>query len=330
MKKAMNMKINHGGDDLFLNRLFSYLQNQLTITIEEIKPIRKKVFYVKATDKDFILKEFSTFSRLKQQEDLVTSLKEKGFLKTYSFYQLAKYPPLQFEGSFYGCLEYIQPSDHLFTFHHQQDQQEGLYLLNDFHSATENMAKQFEQRLPHFNQFAKWNERLTIFFNNLPIIKYYVQKEIINELLVWADWSLKGIQAEANFFQSGKKVILHGDVAHHNFLRANNGELHLIDFDLISIGLPHSDYLQYANRILPNLQWSFKELEGIKIIHPFMLEKGFLYGLGYPTDIFREWNRSIRERSHLQQEKIQHLLHITVGQFKARQEFFKELQNKVE
>lgn len=324
------MKINHGGDDLFPNRLFSYLQNQLTIPIINIKPIRKKVFFVKGTDRDFILKGFSTFSRLKQQEDFVTSLKEKGFLKTYSFYQLAKYPPLQFEGSYYGCLEYIDPSDHLYTFHHKQDQLEGLNLLNDFHSVTENMVNQFERELPHFNQFAKWRERLTLFINNLPIIKYYVQKEIINELLVWADWSLKGIQSEANFFQSGKKVILHGDVAHHNFLRASNSELQLIDFDLLSIGLPHSDYLQYANRILPYLHWSFKELAGYKVIQPFMLEKGFLYGLGYPTDIFREWNRSIRERSHLQQDKMQQLLHITVGQFKERQDFFKELQNKVE
>ncbi|WNS74436.1 phosphotransferase [Bacillus sp. DTU_2020_1000418_1_SI_GHA_SEK_038] len=324
------MKINHGGDDLFINRLFSYLQNQLTITIEDIKPIRKKVFYVKSPDMDFILKGFSSFSRLKQQEDFLRVLKGEGFLKTYSFYQLAKYPPLHFEGSFYSCLEYIQPSDFPFTFHQLKDQLEGLSLLNDFHSATKSLAKKFERGLSHFNQLAKWNERSAIFLNNLPIIKYYVQKEIINELLVWADWSLKGIQAEQNFFLSGKKVILHGDVAHHNFLRANNGELHLIDFDLISLGHSHSDYLQYANRILPYLDWSFKDLAGFKIMHPFILEKGFLYGLGYPTDIFREWNRAIRERSHVQQEKIQQLLNITVGQFKERQNFFKELQSKVE
>ncbi|WP_246197124.1 phosphotransferase [Cytobacillus depressus] len=320
------MRINNDGDDLFHNRLFSYLQKQLAIPIEEIRRIRKQVFSFKSETTDYILKGFPTYPRLKVQEEFITLLKQEGFDKTYSFYQLAKYPPLHFENTFYSCLQYLQPSDDSFTFHKRKNQLEGLDVLDEFHKVTEKFVHHFQQSLPPFKQLEKWNERTAVFLNHLPIIKYYVQKEIINELLVWADWSLKGIQRETHFFTSGKKVILHGDVAHHNFLRTKNNELFLIDFDLISLGFPHSDILQYTNRILPYLRWSFHELVSFDKIRPFLHEKGFLFGLGYPTDIFREWNRAIREKSYLEQGKMQILLEMTVGQFKERQEFFKQIQ----
>src|SRR5690606_14014221 len=128
---------------------------------------------------------------------------------------------------------------------------------------------------------------------------YFVQKEIINELLAWADWSLRGIEEEAWLFQSGRQVILHGDVAHHNFLRAKDQSLYLLDFDLVAIGSPHSDYLQYANRILPFMNWSFEELKEYPIFKYSLEEIGFLHALAYPTDIFREWISVIRIRSYL-------------------------------
>ncbi|WP_260631268.1 aminoglycoside phosphotransferase family protein [Bacillus sp. S/N-304-OC-R1] len=324
------MKINNRGDDLFHNRLFSYLQKNLPVSIEKITPIRNQVFYIKAKEMEFILKGFPTYSRLKQQEDFLSSLRHIGFTNTYSFYSLAKPSPLYFENIFYMCLEYINPSEVSFTYKNSEDRLDGLKILKHFHSVTDQLADQFQFDIPFFKQFEKWNERAAIFLNYLPNIKYFVQKEIIDELLVWADWSLKGIQEEANYFQSSNNVILHGDVAHHNFLRTKNGEIFIIDFDLISIGNPHSDYLQYANRILPFLNWSYKELEEYEILQPYLLDKGFLYGLAYPTDIFREWNRAMRDKTYFQKGKIEQLLSLTAGQFKERQEFGQLLKEKVE
>lgn len=324
------MKINNRGDDLFHNRLFSYLQNQLPISIEKITPIRNKVFYIKATEQEFILKGFSTYPRLRQQEEFLSSLKNIGFQNTYCFYSIAKNPPLHFENTFYGCLEYIHSSERTFTYKNKDDQLDGLKILKQFHSATGKIVNQFEHDLPVFKQFGKWNERAAIFLNHLPVIRYFVQKEIMNELLIWADWSLKGLLNESDYFQNGKKVILHGDVAHHNFLRTNKDDIYIIDFDLISIGNPQSDFVQYANRILPYLDWSYKKLEEFEILQPFLQDKGFLYALAYPTDIFREWNRAIRDGTHFQEGKIQQLLKLTVDQFKGRQEFFNVLREKID
>ncbi|USK53899.1 phosphotransferase [Cytobacillus solani] len=326
MMRAVNLTFKGERDDLYQNRLFSYLQKQLHVPIKEISQIRKQVYKVKAEELDFILKGFSSYHQFNLQKDFLTALKQVGFQKTYSFYPLEKELPLLFEQTYYGCIEWIETSKTEFTFYKQQDRLKGLKLLSHFHDRNEKLVEQYTGSISSFNQVEKWQERTVSFLKNLPVIRYFVQKEIINEMLIWADWSLKGIEKESGVFENGKKVILHGDVAHHNFLRAKNKDIYLIDFDLISIGTPRSDYLQYANRILPFLQWSFRDLANYKEIAAYLNEKGFIYALAFPTDIFREWNRAIREQTYLQPIKIQHLVEMTVGQFHKRQNFIKELK----
>lgn len=153
---------------------------------------------------------------------------------------------------------------------------------------------------------------------------------MIDEMLKWADWSLKGLDEQLCTIENEKKVILHGDVAHHNFIRNPSGTLCLIDFDLISIGYRSADYLQYANRILPYLNWSLDELEKINVFKPYLLKKGFLYGLAYPTDIFREWNRLIRERQYHDPTMVRQLLDLTVEQFVERQKFVRDLKEQLD
>ena len=137
-----------------------------------------------------------------------------------------------------------------------------------------------------------------LFKENLPVLSFFLQKEIIHELLHWAGWSLQA-KKEQNSFEQIPTVILHGDVAHHNFLRTSDGELFLIDFDLISIGPEIADYLQYANRILPFLEWSTKELTDFEPFQLYFQQKVFLYALGFPTDIFPRMESS-GERTHVQ------------------------------
>ncbi|MBT2688073.1 phosphotransferase [Bacillus sp. ISL-47] len=328
--KAVNTTVKNGGDDLLINRLLSYLQEQFPFKINEIKPIRKQVYLIRTKERVFILKGFSSYHRLKLQEAFTASLIKEGFARTYAFYEFAKEPPLFFDRTYYGCLEYIQPSEDSFSYHLKRDRLEGLDLLQTFHDTSEKLVPRYQTVLPTFRQADKWRERASLFLNNLPVIRYFVQKEIINELLSWADWSLKGIEEEAWLFKSGKQVILHGDVAHHNFLRAKNKTIYLLDFDLIAKGTPHSDYLQYANRILPFMKWSFEDLLRFPIIKKYMEETGFLYALAFPTDIFREWNRVIRDRSYLDPVKICPVLDLTVGQFAERQRFIRALKKAAE
>lgn len=327
--KAVNTTVNNAGDDLVQNRLLSYLHDQLPFKIEELKPIRKKVYFLRTQQRSYILKGFSSYHRLKLQEAFTSSLMKEGFSKTYIFYEVAKEPPLFFDRTYYGCMEYLPPSKEVFTYYLKTDRLKGLELLKKFHDTTEKLVSRYRTVVPAYRQADKWRERATLFLNNLPVVRYFVQKEIINELLAWADWSLRGIEEEAWLFQSGRQVILHGDVAHHNFLRAKDQSLYLLDFDLVAIGSPHSDYLQYANRILPFMNWSFEELKKYPIFKYSLEEKGFLHALAYPTDIFREWNRVIRDRSYLDSVKIRPVLDLTVGQFAERQCFIKALKMAV-
>ncbi|UII57965.1 phosphotransferase [Cytobacillus spongiae] len=328
--KVVNMKVNNGGDDYAHNRLLSYLRKEVTQEIEEIVPLRNHVFLVKGEEFDFILKGFSSYHRLKLQETFTSSLYNVGFHQTYQFLQLTDDPPLYWNQVYYGCLSYIPPSEDSFTFKNRDDRKEGLELLKEYHHSTETFVTRYRTLIAKFKIMEKWQERTATFLTNLHLIKFFVQKEIINELLNWADWALKGMEEEKDFFVSGPSVILHGDVAHHNFLRNQlNQDLYLLDFDLISIGPTYSDYLQYSNRILPFMMWSFDELATYKELDPFLNERAFLYALAFPTDIFREWNRIIREKSYMDTYKIRQVLDLTVRQFSQRQNFVNELKERV-
>ncbi|MDQ0269887.1 phosphotransferase [Cytobacillus purgationiresistens] len=330
MKKAVTSRAEKGGDGLYQNRLLSYLDKQCPFKIIQIQPIRNQVYIVESENDEFILKGFSSYHRYKLQEAYTASLKNEGFSKTYSFLDDVKDPPLSFDQFFFGCMEYIPPSDEAFSYEEEKNRKEGLALLDDYHLVSAQLVQRYRTLLPQYKQLEKWQERTAQFIHHLPLIKYFVQKEMINEFLHWADWSIKGMNNETKFFQQGKQVILHGDVAHHNFLRAKDNHLYLLDFDLISVGAIQVDYLQYANRILPSIHWSFDELAQLAQLKPFLKEKGFLYALAFPTDIFREWNRAVRERLYGNPVKMRHILDLTVNHFQERQQFILKLKQEAE
>lgn len=321
------MTINRQGDDFFQDRLLAYLKKELPFSIENVTALRKHVYLVEPSySPPFILKGFSSYQRLKNQQSFTASLKRSGFPHTYTFLTLEKNPPLFFEQTYYGCVEYISPSERPFSFAKKKHREAGLSRLAEFHHITEGLVGMYQKHLRSFKQLAKWRGRAATFLNHISVIKFFVQKEMIDEILRWADWSLKGLHEEISSLQKEPKVILHGDVAHHNFIQSRNRELFLIDFDLISIGHRSADYLQYANRILPYVDWSFKELEKLPVLQPYLKEKGFLYALAFPTDIFREWNRLIREGNLHHSGKVRHVLDLTVEQFPERQQFFQNLK----
>lgn len=328
LRKSMRMKNNLQGDDLFLDRLFSYLNDRFSFNIQYITPVKNRVFKIHSSEKVFILKGFHSYHRLKLQEAFSYSLQNEGFKHTYSFLKFGE-EMLFFEGTYYGCLEYIEPAKTPFSYKTDSERLEGLELLERYHLATSRLVRRYNTLLSTFRILKKWRERTARFMRNISVKKFFIQKEMIDELLRWADWSLKGMEKEIPLIEKKADVILHGDVAHHNFLRAQDNRLYLIDYDLISIGPPMWDYLQYANRILPFLHWSLAELANFKKFSSLLEENVFLFALAYPSDIFREWNRAIREHFFTKAEKLRPVLDLTVNQFSERQRFFRELQNMI-
>ncbi|MEH7254984.1 phosphotransferase [Neobacillus niacini] len=323
------MTFNQKGDDDYFIRLLSYLRSQFKENIVEMVPYRKSVILIKTDKNTYMLKGFHKNKRLQLQEAFTATLRKEGFFKSYLFVHPQIKDPLFFEGTYFGCMEYIPPNKIPFSFESQKNRLEGLELLEQYHFVTSSFESRYRTIIPRGSIIKKWKERGKTFSANISFLKYFVNEKFITELMDWANWSLNGMEKDRSFFINEPICVLHGDVAHHNFLRNSNGILHLIDFDLISIGPPSLDYLQYANRILPNLDWSFEKLGQFSVYEKLMGEKAFLYALAFPADIFREWNRLIREGSYRDQNKYNQVMDLTVGQFYPRKKFIDTLKKKI-
>lgn len=313
------------GDDLFIDRLLFYLRKKFSSPVQKIIPLKKRTFKIRAGDKIFILKGFHTYQLLKTQRAFTDHLIKEGFTDTCPFLHICE-EPMYFQGYYYGCLEYLPPAPVPFSFKNAHDRLRGLELLKKYHQVSGRLVKFFESEIGRYNILQKYRHRTATFLKNLPVIKQFIQKEIVDEILLWADSSLKGLEQTVPRRKETKTVILHGDVADHNFLRARDQRLYLIDFDLIRIGDPVWDYLQYASRILPFLGWSVRDLIKMDIIAPYLEEEMFIFALAYPSDIFREWNRAIKEGNLTKKGKLKFLYHITVEQFSGRQKLYRDLQ----
>lgn len=318
-----------GGDDYF-NRLLSYFNRQFKERIIKMVSIRESVFLVKTEKNIYVVKGYSTYNKLKLQETFTSTLRQEGFTKTYLYFDDIIKKPLFFEGEYFGCMEYLQPHPKAFSFHSHKNRLEGLELLEEYYSVTTNFEKRYKSLLSLSDIVEKWTDRYRTFFNNSSFLRYYMKEKYIHEMLMWAHWSLKGMKDNHEFFQKKPFVILHGDVAHHNFLRDASGTLNLIDFDLISIGPKCLDILQYANRILPFLDWSFDLLSKYPQINKYLKEKAFLYALAFPTDIFREWNRTLKHKSHTNSRNYKHVIDLTLGQYYLRKKLVFQLEKIVE
>jgi hypothetical protein len=324
MKKAMNINFHPGRDDLYFNRLFSYLKSRLPMEIDQITEIRSHVYLVENKQLKCILKAFPTYEELKLQQDFTSSIKKEGFEQTCSFLKFGDFP-LCFENRFLGFMEYIQPDLQSFSYLSDREREEGVELLARFHKATEKLVPEFETILFKQDLRRKWEVRAEQFQKNISILHYFIPKSVTEEILEWARISLKGMTQSTNRQKRERPVILHGDVAHHNYIRAKTGQLYIIDFDLIAIGPVKNDLLQYANRILPFTGWSFDSLEKMKIMGDYLTDPSFLYGLMYPSDIFREWNRNIRAKAYYNPKRTTQLINMTVHQFQERKLFVNKL-----
>lgn len=326
MKRAMNINIKKGGDDFFNNRLFSYLSKELDANIQGIKQLRGNVYLVHTKTSRFILKGYRDIRKLKIQEAFTSSLRKSGFDHSYSFY-IQPNNTLYFQKEYYGCIEYIEPNDTAFHYEHEYDRNEGIELLNKFHEKTMGLAPSYTSLIPKTDLVRKWRQRRVEFTKNLPQINYFISKDLTKDFLKWADFSLQGFIGKRNILETDSPAILHGDVAHHNFLRSKEGKLYLIDFDLISTGSTAYDMVQYANRILPFLEWKMESLANVKHLSNWLNNEAFLYGLLYPADILREWNRLLREGQNSNPFRTAPIVEMTVSQFQQRKQFHEDVKS---
>ncbi|MFE4350542.1 phosphotransferase [Peribacillus butanolivorans] len=309
------MTTNYQQGSVFYTRLLSYLNRRP----KNIHHLQSSVYLITfEKDPPLILKGFDSFEKWDRQRELTSLLKQKGFTQTYYIHQ--NLMPFQFEEKWYGSIDYLPPSKKKFRYSNQKDRLEGIQLLESFHDVSEHLYI----KAPVFDQSKKWKERLSLFKKNFSYIRQYVSGEIIKEWIGWGEWALDGFEKNQSLWNKEKKVIIHGDCAHHNFLRKADGTLTLIDFDLMASAPRCIDYLQYANRISNHLEDAATMLWQIPQLKKYQSDPAFLYALTYPTDIFREWNRQNKSSSQLHS-----VWKMTVEDFSERMEMNEKLKEKI-
>ncbi|WLR49995.1 phosphotransferase [Bacillus tianshenii] len=316
----------HARDDFFRNRLF--LSELTGFEVDEVQIVRPYVIKLYCKEGSYMIKGFPSHTRLHSQIALTNALKETAFTHTYQFIPFANGKlHIQLNDKDWAMTPFIKHG-HSFLYSKSRDRNDGAALLRAFHHALADVPSEVKQQFPKFLLLEKWSERYTTFYQYAHLFAAYLGKQVVHELLQWGYWSMAALQG-TKLPQLERKAqdngyLIHGDTAEHNFIRSVSGKLYLIDFDLAAIAPSEYDFLQYANRILPHLEWSLTALSKNSSFPQVASEKWFIAALVYPTDLFREWNRSIRGKGS--KKKIKQLQQWTLKEYHARKLFVEEIQ----
>jgi hypothetical protein len=151
--------------------------------------------------------------------------------------------------------------------------------------------------IPRYQLYEKWTRRYQSFLYDLFAIKQIMENEEISFILQCSRYFFEQFPKFFHSFMSEEQAIIHGDVASHNFLRTGQEEIYLIDYDLIAVAPPSIDYLQYASRVLPHVQWSFAYLEQWTAFQSLLAKPWFLTALIFPADLMREYRFFLRTKT---------------------------------
>ena len=306
--------------------LFVYL-NQHNIDILEMESIKPKLIKISTNKGMFVAKQFHNHTSLLMQLEFLQKIRTTGFNGTYTFSDEIK--PFECKGKSIGFLDYLPKHSKSFTYNSYSERLEGLSLLTNMHEASTQIINDLKIPKYSFSQVRKWGERLDEFLANRNLLRRLIPDYVLMEYVRMGEWVLNLLGSIELEDVDEKRVIIHGDLAHHNFFRKEDGELLLIDFDLMAVAPAIVDYLQYANRLLISNNCSLKEILSFPQFKQYRNHSIFLIGLCFPTDIYREWNRICREQLWNSKRRLDSLWEITVVDLPKRLKFFKELKTRI-
>lgn len=135
-------------------------------------------------------------------------------------------------------------------------------------------------RLPPLQLEAKWHYRL-LHFESLQAILEPLLHRYFFDIVRIANYTL-----QRGNFPKGDVTLLHGDVAHHNFLR-NDDSYYMIDVDLAVAGVPAEEFILWIHRLLPHYQYNLFEI--IEAIPELQEYERYFPLLLFPNELLREW-----------------------------------------
>ncbi|GLI83040.1 hypothetical protein ANABIO32_07290 [Rossellomorea marisflavi] len=315
----------HGGDD-YTVRLLSFLQWKLGEVGASIETLKDGKWVLRSGGRKWFVKRYSSEKRFIIQEMLIKELLQGGFDHVIPMHPLHQTGVISFEGSVIGISYWLETASAI-DYADASDRQEAWRVLKGFHRASRRIQSPWVEEVPEFRWIDKWKKRMTLFDYHLPYLQHFIAPYYLSTYHEWGRWALEELDALGPY--KGKRSMVHGDVAHHNFLRGTDGRVYLIDFDLLSRSPAITDDIQMANRVLPYLDWSLADVMAIPSIRKYRHDAAFFLGLMYPSDIFREWNRFIREGQSYREHVWPYLVQITLGQFHQRMRFVQELHSEL-
>ncbi|WP_203361620.1 phosphotransferase [Bacillus sp. REN10] len=306
--------------DAPLSRLLFQLSAALGEEIDCIYPIKTGKWVVYAGDHQWFLKRYGTQEQFMKQWKLTEKLLSAKFYSIIPFHSAS---PIIIEKNIFALMPFIKASKRMYTFQSRQEREEALQLLSSFHTQTKTFVDELNGHFPPLDQLTRWRQRLNSFIQLSPQLQHYFPKSLLERYIEMGKWSLTQLMKRT--WRERKPVIIHGDIVAHNFLRAEKGPLFLIDFDLAMKAPAMYDYLQFANRVLPLVDWDLDPIMEHGALAEFKEDEEFYLQLLFPTDIFRECRRFIHSISG----DYQHTYDLTVTNFQKREAFFVKWQNEL-
>ncbi|MFD1018891.1 phosphotransferase [Thalassobacillus hwangdonensis] len=254
--------------------------------IDDIKAMKLHVFKIRCGNQFFALKAYSNPAKLEQQH---LFFKEWEASSSYGAAPIAFPNGLRYveDGKdHWGLFEWIDGE--ALNFRYKRDRQEALKFLYAFHTSCRGTTKPIIQRSP---LYIKFERRAEVFNDTRPLFRNLGREHLYEDIAEVCDITLrafrnenwKGIHEKAHT----EKSWIHGDVAHHNFIRTDTGEIKLIDFDLLQMGPEVYEFIQLGQRYLHHIDHSWSKLTSL--FRDVPNKKQWLKGLLVPSDFMREW-----------------------------------------
>ncbi|MEI5905696.1 phosphotransferase [Bacillus spongiae] len=276
------------GDD-FYNRLLLYFQSELNVKNGYLHYLKKGKWLLAYNTEKWFVKEYRKESHFLSQFMLNNNLSKDGFPFNVNFHPIHYRKKLCFEGKYYGLYYWVDSSS--LDYRLYDDRHKALKVLSAFHKYTNQYVYHLQPYIPTFNLLEKWRKRQKEFLKNAPYFRLFIPESMLATFLYWGNYSLQKLAEMEELWVKKDVCVVHGDVAHHNFIKNKENDCYLIDFDLIAIAPKIVDDLQLSNRFLHAINWDSQALWAHDLLYKYKSNLPFLYGLFYPTGIYREWNR---------------------------------------
>jgi hypothetical protein len=325
--KKMTWSNQHSRRDDFItrNRLFLLLQryNIFTKSILKIKP---NIYEIHTNNGQYILKRFTNKDKLLIQVDLHRYLLNRSY---YNITPFLSFSPnvhyIEDEQFYWGIMKKVHSVP--FTFQEENDRADALTLLLKFQEASLGFAHTAHYSIPTFHLYERWSNRLHI-FQSVSNVRNPIPYDVYKLLIQWGEWTLTNLSTKKLMdieYQSNKKgKLIHGDCASHNFLRNKEGQLVMTDLDLIAIAPFEYEMIQFVNRIMPHLNWSYSRLKRIQSIQPLLRKDWFLTSLLFPFDWYRELQLAVKQPT-----KRYYVISRMLDQIEPRVKFVQEIMNMI-